>query len=398
MRSRSAVVERDNATPTPNVTSDTTHVFGHDGHGSVRILYDLAGTAATIAQAFTFSAYGQMIALHNATAQSIAVTNRLSSLGYSGEHFDAKAQQQYLRARFYDPANGRFNTFDRFDASVDAPRHLHKYAYAGGDPILGADPSGFDFTVGAQLGNVSISASVDANHNDGAIAAGVQAGKEIPRFVAHQTVRHAAQSGNAAGMTGGLLAVMLSPILGTVLVNFLQQEIQQQQQGGGTGVPPGGGGGGAGGKSCKCVHEDTYLPRDDKGRATGASAILGQASLAIDYGPFTTQPIWWNSLPNPTQNNWRRGHLLARSLGGQAILQNQVPLTRTANNSAYARMEFQLRRMASNNDCFLAVFIPVYTGDELYPDGVLVYTLGDKSGIREWLVHNSNVIGDLESF
>ena len=47
------------------VTSDQTLVFGHDGHGSVRVLYELVGTATAIIQAFTFSAYGQMIALHN---------------------------------------------------------------------------------------------------------------------------------------------------------------------------------------------------------------------------------------------------------------------------------------------------------------------------------------------
>ena len=35
-----------------NVTSDETHLFGHDGTtGSVRVLYDLAGV---IAQSFTF--------------------------------------------------------------------------------------------------------------------------------------------------------------------------------------------------------------------------------------------------------------------------------------------------------------------------------------------------------
>ena len=145
------VVERDNATPTPNVISDTTHVFGHDGHGSVRVLYDLAGTVANIAQAFTFAAYGEMIALHNATAQSIAVTERLSSLGYSGEHFDAKAAQQYLRARFYNPANGRFNRLDPFAGNMNDPQSLHKYTYVHGDPIQGIDPTGENLigTIGA---------------------------------------------------------------------------------------------------------------------------------------------------------------------------------------------------------------------------------------------------------
>ena len=116
-----------------------THTFGHDGHGSVRVLYDVAGV---IAQAFTFSAYGTMVALHNATAQSIAVSSRLTSLGYSGETFDAKVGQQYLRARFYNPSNGRFNRLDDFAGNNQDPQSFHKYAYVHGDPIEGIDPLG----------------------------------------------------------------------------------------------------------------------------------------------------------------------------------------------------------------------------------------------------------------
>ena len=130
------VVERDDQ---GYVTSDETHLFGHDGHGSVRVLYDLTGS---IEQIFTFSSYGVMVALHNAAGQSIAVTDRLSSLGYSGEHFDAKAGQQYLRARFYNPANGRFNRLDPFAGNNQDPQSLHKYAYVHGDPIGNVDPSG----------------------------------------------------------------------------------------------------------------------------------------------------------------------------------------------------------------------------------------------------------------
>ena len=125
-----------------SVTSDQTLVFGHDGHGSVRVLYELAGTATTIVQAFTFSAYGQMIALHNSVAQSIAVSGRLSSTGYSGETFDTASRQQYLRARYYNPANGRFNRLDPFIGSDNEPQSLHKYAYGHGDPIQGVDPTG----------------------------------------------------------------------------------------------------------------------------------------------------------------------------------------------------------------------------------------------------------------
>ncbi|MBA3354293.1 MAG: RHS repeat-associated core domain-containing protein, partial [Blastocatellia bacterium] len=147
------VVERDSQA---GVTSDVIHVFGHDGHGSVRVLYDVAGV---IAQAFSFAAYGQMLAVHGATANSLAITAAATSLGYSGEHFDAKAQQQYLRARFYDPANGRFNRVDPFAGNMQDPQTLHKYAYVHGDPIGMTDPTGM-FGLGGTLGAIGIGATL----------------------------------------------------------------------------------------------------------------------------------------------------------------------------------------------------------------------------------------------
>ena len=86
-----------------------------------------------------------MIALHNAAAQRIAISGRLSSTGYSGETFDAASQQQYLRARYYNPVNGRFNRLDPFVGNNSDPQSLHKYAYVHGDPVQGTDPSGMFF-------------------------------------------------------------------------------------------------------------------------------------------------------------------------------------------------------------------------------------------------------------
>jgi len=129
-----------------------THVFGHDGHGSVRVLYDLTQTVAgAIAQAFTFAAYGKLLAVHGTTGAALPATAALTSLGYSGEHFDAKAQQQYLRARWYNPTNGRFNRLDPFAGNVLDPQSLHKYLYAHGDPVLGLDPSGLSLLSGLSI-------------------------------------------------------------------------------------------------------------------------------------------------------------------------------------------------------------------------------------------------------
>jgi len=54
---------------------------------------------------------------------------------------------QYLRARYYDPATGRFNRLDPFFGELLDPLSLHKYLYVHGDPIQGIDPTGKFFAV-----------------------------------------------------------------------------------------------------------------------------------------------------------------------------------------------------------------------------------------------------------
>ncbi|MDM4019315.1 RHS repeat-associated core domain-containing protein [Roseiconus lacunae] len=147
-----------------------------------------------------------MIALHNNVAQSIAVTNRLSSLGYSGEHFDAKAQQQYLRARFYNPANGRFNRLDLFAGNMQDPQSLHKYAYVHGDPIQGTDPSGLvgGFSVGGMVTTIGIGAGFGAITGAGFGAAYATAkGLEGKAFWKHVAVSAGAGTVAGAVIAGG---------------------------------------------------------------------------------------------------------------------------------------------------------------------------------------------------
>jgi RHS repeat-associated protein len=48
----------------------------------------------------------------------------------------------FMRARFYDPATGRFLTKDPVQGSFDNPLTLHKYLYALGNPLAHVDPQG----------------------------------------------------------------------------------------------------------------------------------------------------------------------------------------------------------------------------------------------------------------
>ena len=65
---------------------------------------------------------------------------------YSGEQTDPTGLQ-YLRARYYDPAIGRFNRLDPFAGNFEDPQSLHKYLYCHADPINGIDPSGEFFSL-----------------------------------------------------------------------------------------------------------------------------------------------------------------------------------------------------------------------------------------------------------
>ncbi|MFC1757878.1 RHS repeat-associated core domain-containing protein [Planctomycetota bacterium] len=63
-------------------------------------------------------------------------------LRFSGKYTAPASVQQYLRARYYDPANGRFNRLDPFAGMTEQPQSLHKYGYVHGDPINHVDPTG----------------------------------------------------------------------------------------------------------------------------------------------------------------------------------------------------------------------------------------------------------------
>ncbi len=115
----------------------TTALFHMDGHGSTRILTDLAGvlfTVASLAQVFHYDAYGN--------ALNFAMGNAATQYLYSGEQFDARVQQQYLRTRYYNQATGTFEQVDVFSGMLTAPQSLHKYLYAHADPVSNIDPTG----------------------------------------------------------------------------------------------------------------------------------------------------------------------------------------------------------------------------------------------------------------
>ncbi|MCK4658684.1 MAG: tandem-95 repeat protein [Phycisphaerae bacterium] len=110
-----------------------THHYHYDGQMSTRQLTWADGTQA---DTYTYDAFGNLL------ASSGTIDN---SYHYTGEQYDPNAGFYYLRARYYDQCTGRFFGRDIHDGTHNDPRTLHKYLYAGADPVNNWDPSGSRF-------------------------------------------------------------------------------------------------------------------------------------------------------------------------------------------------------------------------------------------------------------
>lgn len=101
-----------------------------DGLGSVRQLTDDSGQV-TLAQGYT--PFGVLLWSAGSAA---------SGYGFTGEQHDPSAGLYYLRARYYDPATGRFLTRDPFPGFTFDPISQHPYVYARNSPVNWIDPIG----------------------------------------------------------------------------------------------------------------------------------------------------------------------------------------------------------------------------------------------------------------
>ena len=108
----------------------TPSFYDYDGAGSVRQLTNAAGA---VTDTYEYDAFGNSF-----TKQGTTPNNYL----YRGEQFDSDLSLYYLRARYYNPNTGRFLSRDPLDGQAKDPASLHKYLYAGGDPVNSIDPLG----------------------------------------------------------------------------------------------------------------------------------------------------------------------------------------------------------------------------------------------------------------
>ncbi len=101
-----------------------------DALGSLRRWSDASGAAVG---ALSYDPYGGI------TQEQGIIP---SPLGFAGEWHDPTTGLQYLRARWYQPATGRFTQVDPFPGVLALPATQHPYQYALNSPTRYTDPSG----------------------------------------------------------------------------------------------------------------------------------------------------------------------------------------------------------------------------------------------------------------
>lgn len=109
----------------------TKSYYLHNGHGDVVELRDETGITR-------LNGYSYDIWENPVTEEE----NVYNSFRYSGELWDDTTDLQYLRARWYDPSEGRFVNEDTYEGSLTNPLSLNLYTYVSNNPLKYIDPSG----------------------------------------------------------------------------------------------------------------------------------------------------------------------------------------------------------------------------------------------------------------
>jgi len=107
-----------------------TYYYLSDGLGSTIALTDEAGD---VVNDYDYDVFGEVCATSGA---------QQNEFQFTGEQVDSSTELEYLRARYYDAATGRFVSEDPFPGITGLPLSQNGYIYALNSPVNLLDPSG----------------------------------------------------------------------------------------------------------------------------------------------------------------------------------------------------------------------------------------------------------------
>jgi RHS repeat-associated protein len=178
-----------------------------DGRGSVAALLGAGGEVLT---AYSYGPFGE--ATSGVSTQDAAYT-------YNAEEYDPQAALQYLRARYYAPASGRFITADIYPGTLLDPLSQNAYSYAGGDPVNFSDPSGYASILTTIANAAKSAAAAVTTAVKTVVTAAVTAVKTVATAVTNAVSGASATAGGTSssatkGVNGSVPAAVQNPLPG----------------------------------------------------------------------------------------------------------------------------------------------------------------------------------------
>lgn len=119
---------------------NASYFYLKDHLGSINEIIDSSGN---IIQSYSYSAFGKILATKDGAGQVLSSPVVENFYTFTGRESDYESGLNYYRARYYDPALGRFLTVDPHPGLIDNPITFNsKYIYGNNNPTTMTDPSG----------------------------------------------------------------------------------------------------------------------------------------------------------------------------------------------------------------------------------------------------------------
>ncbi|MEK5269163.1 MULTISPECIES: RHS repeat domain-containing protein [unclassified Heyndrickxia] len=108
------------------------YFFWTNHRGDVISIVDQSGNEVG---SYTYDAYGNVLTETGEIA-------KYNPIRYAGYYYDAETKDYYLKARYYNPANGTFLAMDPQPGQDSDPVSQNGYTYAKNNPVMLTDPNG----------------------------------------------------------------------------------------------------------------------------------------------------------------------------------------------------------------------------------------------------------------